>query len=223
MVDETNESVSYLKALKRSDKPAGASAAAAAPAPAPQRGSEDLALKDLTLELAEPFHGTEKRRSVRYKCEGSVELRPENCDVRTWASFQDVSLHGCYVEAQATYPVGTLLGMKLEAQGVRVEAIGEVRVNYPYLGMGIAFREMSEENLEQLKKLLSTISRPTVVMGPRVASSLAAAEGAGPGSLIANPAAALRAITEFFENRQLLMRDDFLKILRDSQQTKSSH
>lgn len=214
MAEETNESVSYLKALKRSDKPAGASAAA--PALAPKRGPEDTVLKDPTLEVGEPFHGTEKRRSVRYKCEGSAELRAKSGDVRTWASFQDVSLHGCYVETQATYPVGTSLSMKLEANGVRVEATGEVRVNYPYLGMGIAFREMSEENREQLKKLLSTISRPTVVMGSRVASSLAAG-GVGADPLIANPAAALRALTEFFEKGQTLMRDDFLKILRDSQ------
>jgi hypothetical protein len=45
-------------------------------------------------------------------------------------------------------------------------------VNYPYLGMGIAFVDMSAENQEQLTGLLSTISRPTVVMGPRVAASL---------------------------------------------------
>ena len=30
-------------------------------------------------------------------------------------------------------------------------------------------------------------------------------------------AAAVRALTEFFENRQMLMREDFLKILRQSQ------
>lgn len=215
MVDETNESVSYLKALKRSDKPAGASAAA--PAPARRPSPEDSVSKDLTLDLGEPFQGTEKRRSVRYKCEGSAELRAEGGDVRTWASFRDVSMHGCYVETQATYPVGTLLSMKLEANGVRVETKGEVRVNYPYLGMGIAFQEMSEGGREQLKKLLSTISRPTVVMGSRVASSLAAGGGVGTVPLIANPAAAVRALTDFFEKGQMLKREDFLKILHDSQ------
>jgi hypothetical protein len=35
--------------------------------------------------------------------------------------------------------------------------------------------------------------------------------------VIADPAAAVRALTEFFENRQMLMREDFLKILRQSQ------
>lgn len=212
MAEEINEAVAYLKALRRSDVPA----VATAPAPAREPSLEGPDFKDLSLEMSEPFQGAEKRRSVRYKCEGSVELRADDCDVRTWASFRDVSLHGCYVEAQATYPVGTALRMKLEANGVRLEARGEVRVNYPYLGMGIAFQEMSEENRAQLKTLLRTISRPTVVMGSRVALSLATGGRWGP-VLLANPAAALRALTEFFEKGEMLMREDFLKILRDSQ------
>ena len=92
--------------------------------------------------------GSKARRSgeaPRYKCEGSAELREEGCDVRTWATFSDISLHGCYVEAQATYPANTILHMKLEANGVRVETNGNVRVSYPYLGMGIAFLDTSEE------------------------------------------------------------------------------
>jgi hypothetical protein len=218
MADETNESVAYLKALKQSDVPVTASAGAAAPAREPRLQPD---LKDLTLDMNERFQGMEKRRSPRQKCEGSAELRENDCDVRTWASFQDVSLHGCYVEAQATYPVGTLLRMKLEANGVRVEAGGEVRVNYPYLGMGIAFQEMSEENRAQLRKLLSTLSHSTVVMGPRVASSLSSGDGAEAVSRIADPAATVRALMEFFENRQMLMRDDFLKILRTSQAAKN--
>ena len=216
MAEETNGGVAYLKALKQSDVPAAASAAGAARA---RQTSADAAdLNNGNAEVGGPFQGPEKRRSARHKCQGSAELRADNCDVRTWASFQDVSVHGCYVEAQGTYPVGTLLDMKLDVNGVRVEARGEVRVNYPYLGMGIAFQEMSEENRAQLKKLLSVISRPTVVVGLRAATSLAGSDvtGAGP---IANPAAALRALTDFFENRQMLMRDDFLKILRESQGT----
>ena len=105
------------------------------------------------------FKGSEKRRSPRYQCEGSVQIREEGCDVHTWASFTDISLHGCYVEAQATYPVGTILHMKLDANGERVETKGSVRVSYPYLGMGIAFTEMSDRNRLRLRALLATISR----------------------------------------------------------------
>ena len=56
----------------------------------------------------EHYLGAEKRRSTRYKCEGSAEIQEDGREVRTWATFSDISLDGCYVEAQATYPVGQL-------------------------------------------------------------------------------------------------------------------
>jgi hypothetical protein len=124
------------------------------------------------------------------------------------------------VEAQATYPAGTILHMKLEANGVRMETKGNVRVNYPYLGMGIAFVDMSEENRSHLRELLARISRPTVIMGPGIASSLPAAGPLEAVPTISDPAAALRALTEFFESRQMLMREDFLRILRQCQAPK---
>jgi PilZ domain-containing protein len=216
MAEETNEGVAYLKALKRSVVPSAATAAVPAREPAPEEPPHSIAP---AADSGERFQGEDKRRSPRYQCEGSAELRADNCDVRTWASFRDVSLHGCYVEVQATYPVGTPLRMKLEANGFRVETKGNVRVNYPYLGMGIAFVEMSEENRAQLRGLVSTISRPSVVMGPRIASSLPAGGAFAAVPLISDPAAALQALTDFFENRQMLMRDDFLRILRNSQRT----
>ena len=104
--------------------------------------------------------------------------------------------------------------LKLEANGFRVESKGNVRVNYPSLGMGIAFREMSAENMAQLRELLATISRPTLVLGSGLASSRRRALGPVP---LADPAAAVEALTEFFENHQVLMRDDFLRILCKSQ------
>ena len=211
MAQETNDGVDYLKALKQS------SFLDTATGTAPAREAHNAQQPgEAGPDSANQYRGTEKRRSIRYRCEGGAELREDGRDVRTWASFNDVSLHGCYVEAQATYPVGTILDMKLEANGIRVESKGKVRVTYPYLGMGIAFMEMSEENVGRLRELLSKISRPAIIMGPGIASSL---PSTGPLDvpLIANPTAALEALTEFFENRQMLMRDDFLRILRKSQ------
>ena len=146
-------------------------------------------------------------------------MREEGCDVRTWATFSDISLHGCYVEAQATYPVGTLLHMKLDAGGVRVETKGNVRVSYPYLGMGIAFAEISEENRARLRELLARVSRPSMIMGPGIASTLPSSTPLAAAPTIGDPAAAVQALTEFFESRQMLMRDDFVRILRKSQST----
>ena len=161
MAQEIDEGVAYLRALKRSGSSIAATAAATArDITAPGHSAPDGAAADST----ERFQGSEKRRSPRYKCEGSAEMREEGCDVRTWATFTDVSLHGCYVEAQATYPVGTVLHMKLEANGMRLEATGNVRVSYPYLGMGVAFVELSEANRAQLRQMLGQISRPSAII-----------------------------------------------------------
>jgi PilZ domain len=213
MAQDTDDGVAYLRALKQSVKPFAA--APATPTSRPTAETQSAPVSPVT-DAGERFQGAEKRRSPRYKCDGSAEIREEGCDVRTWATFSDISLHGCYVEAQATYPAGTILHLKLEANGVRLETKGNVRVNYPYLGMGVAFQDMSGENQTKLRELLATITRPTVIMGPGIASSLPPTSPMEAVPLIADPAAALRALTEFFEHRQMLMREDFLRILRQS-------
>ncbi len=210
MAEEINPGVAYLAALKKHGTAAAAAPAKSLPEPHAQTPS-------LVADAGSEFKGVEKRSSIRYKCEGSAQIRDEGCNVSTWATFTDISVHGCYVEAHATYPAGTILNMKLDANGFRIETKGNVRVSYPYLGMGIAFVDISEESLTQLKRLLATISHPCMIMGPGIASSLPAVDPLSALPAVANPEAALHALTEFFESRQMLMRDDFLRIVRKSQ------
>jgi PilZ domain len=214
MADEVNEGTAYLRALKQATgAPSGAGAAAA-----PARAQDHVIDNSCTVQGSESFQGAEKRRSPRYKCEGGVQLREEGCDVRTWSTFTDISLNGCYVEAQATYPAGTLLHMKLEANGIRVEIKGKVRISYPYLGMGIAFEEISNGNAAHPKQLLASLSRPRVIMGPGVNSPHPSSGPMESLPLITHPEAAVRAVIEFFEIHQILMRDDFVKLWKKSQQ-----
>ena len=60
----------------------------------------------------------ERRRSPRLKCAGSAEFRPEGSDVRMWGTLTDISLHGCYVEMNNTFPVETRVNLSLEALGI---------------------------------------------------------------------------------------------------------
>jgi len=209
MTEEINDGIAYLLALKQSGSAAKSAAAVELqPSPDPAPDSQ--------------HKGAEKRRSPRYKCEGSAQICEDGRDVPTWASFTDISLHGCYLEAQATYPTGTLLHMKMEASGVRLETQGIVRVTYPYLGMGVAFNNMSEENVVLLKRLLAVVSRPCLIMGPGIASSLPATDPLGAIPVIAKPEAAVAALIEFFESRQMLLRDDFIRLLKKSQGSEST-
>ena len=204
MAEHVDDSVSYLKTLKQS---LGASEASAPP-PARAAARQNPA--------PPPFRGCEKRRTVRYKCEGSASIREEGTEVHTWAAFTDVSLHGCYVEAQATYPVGTVLHLKLEANGVAVTAMGTVRVSYPCLGMGIAFTNVTQEVRDRLRELLGSITHPTAIMGPGIASTIQA-RSLSTLPPVADPAAAIRTIVDFFESQQILMREDFVRLMRTSQ------
>jgi len=210
MAQDVNEGTAYLMVLRQAR---GGTAAA----PALQPKTEGQVAGNDPAANSDAYQGVEKRRSPRYKCEGSAEVREDGCDVRTWVAFTDISVNGCYVEAQATYPAGTLLHMKSETNGVRVDTKGRARVTYPYLGMGIAFEDTSEENKEQLKRMLSTLSHRCVIKGPGIASTLPSTGPLSDVPLLSNPTAALQALVEFFENRQMLMRDDFLRILKKSQ------
>ena len=213
MAQESEEAVAYLRALKQPYSPQ----AGTATAPALENNAAATGVA-VVRQSDHPHLGAEKRRSARYACEGSVEIQEDGCDVRTWATFTDVSLHGCYVETHATYPVGTPLHLRLDANGVRVECkAASVRVTYPYLGMGIAFVEMSDVNHTRLKELLATILRPAKIMGPGFISTLPACGPMDNTIAIPDPGAAVRCLMAFFENRHMLMRDDFMKIIAKSQ------
>jgi hypothetical protein len=88
--------------------------------------------------------------------------------------------------------------------------------------MGIFFTTMSDEDRERLRELLRSVSRPSVIPGnggpsriPSVVRSVASAPAANP--TISNPRAALQALVDFFEDRQMLSREEFRRILRKSQ------
>ena len=138
------------------------------------------------------------------------------CD--TWATFTDISLHGCYVEATATYPVGTHLHVKLEANGFKVQAKGARAGDLSLLGDGHRLHEVSEDDRSQLRDLLRSISRPSVILGSRASSVEAVLQRSEFLPPVTNPAAAIKAMVQFFDERQLLTREEFSRLLRKSQE-----
>jgi hypothetical protein len=156
----------------------------------------------------------ERRRSPRYKCEGSAEFRVGGSDVRTWGTFTDVSRHGCYVEMTATFPVGSIVDLGLELKGVRAYVSGEVRVSYPLLGMGIAFREVSAEDQQRLEEMIELLNPPRAVKRNLEPEAMKPVGASMP--IVLDAGAALRALTEFFDTRGLLTKEDFIRVLRRS-------
>jgi hypothetical protein len=211
--DETSEGADYLSALKRSGMP---QAAGAATAPAPETSPSTSPLGKIPAPSRPNPARAEKRKTPRYRCKGSARLQESGSAVSTWATFADISMHGCYVEASSPLRVGTVLGLKLEVNGFRVEASGEVRVAYPNLGMGISFTRISEEDRGRLRELVNSISRrPSAALSVESASLSLPESTASPA--VPNPSAALQALQRFFENRHVMGREEFLKILRQNQ------
>ena len=155
---------------------------------------------------------TERRRSFRYRCDGSAELRQEDSDVRTWGTLADISMHGCYVEMTATFPVGTRLELCLETGGVRVRALGEVRTAYPFLGIGVAFGELMAEEREKLRELLQRLS----VQGKTAMCETSAIRDEGvPIRLPSaeNAREMVKELSSFFQSHSVLPQDAFERIL----------
>lgn len=113
--------------------------------------------------------------------------------------------------------MGAVLRLKLDANGFRIEATGEVRVIYPGLGMGVSFVKMAEEDSQRLRDLMRSISPPSVMLGQRVTARAPSDHQPNPSPAVANPAAALQAMLNFFEDRHIMGREEFLRILRKSQ------
>ena len=157
----------------------------------------------------------ERRQSVRYKCEGSAEFQVNGSDVHTWGTFTDVSLNGCYIEMTATYPVGGIVDMVLELNGIRAHVKGEVRVSYPCLGMGVAFRDVSQEDQAKLAAMVCSVMPGT----DRRQTDNAEKESSSSASLpvITNAAAAVQALARFFEAHTILSKEEFVRVLRKSQ------
>jgi PilZ domain len=197
MADEEDAGAAYLAALKQSTVPRTAVAA-------PARATVVPRSVETRTGGASPARTPEKRRSPRYHCQGSAHINEIGKAVAIWTTFSDISLHGCYVESTTTYRLGVILGLKLEANGFRVEAIGEVRVSYPHLGMGISFTKMSDADREHLRELVRSISRPSVILGAGVATPAPSTLQPTGSPHIANPGAALQAMVTFFEDRHMM-------------------
>ena len=191
------EGVNYLRRLK-------GELAEGAPADATARDGDRAPATATTIAWKE------RRRSPRLRCSGSVEFRAEGSDVRLWGTLKDISLHGCYVEMNSTFPVGTEVDLVLKSCGIQIKAPGTVRTSYPFLGMGICFAETEPGQQLQLKQLLAALAGRSIVSS----GGLAEENGMKDTLASADPRAFLDEITEFFQKNHLLSRDEFHQIAK---------
>jgi hypothetical protein len=149
------------------------------------------------------------RQSPRLRCSGSVEFRAEDSDVRMWGILTDISLHGCYVEMQATFPVHTNVRLVLKSFGIRIQARGTVRTSYPFLGMGVSYFGIEPGEQLHLRQLID------VLTGRSAVSNGVSEENGVKGVLGSTEAIAFfDEMAEFFRKNDLLSRDEFHQIAK---------
>lgn len=190
-----DEAVGYLRRLKSDLATTQAPAAAAA---------ENGAAAALAIDRKE------RRQSPRLRCSGSAEFRLAGNDVRMWGTLTDISLHGCYVEMNTTFPVGTRVDLVLKSFGICIHTPGTVRANYPFLGMGISFNDIELEEHQRLKQLLAALAGQKEFAPSVLADESAKREAVASADL----PALFSAITEFYQKQQLLSREEFYQIAK---------
>ncbi len=200
---KNEDSVTHLRRLKGElAEPAPADAAAMVEA----RTAADAATSE----------AEERRRSPRFRCSGSAEIRAGDSDVRMWGTLCDVSLHGCYVEMTNTFPVDTRVALVLKSCGIRIQAPGRVRATYPALGMGIRFTEIEPGQQLQVERLLALLAGQGAASVGRLPqeSHVTDADLVKETLRSADRGVFLAEIMTFFRENQVLSRDEFYEIAK---------
>jgi hypothetical protein len=96
----------------------------------------------------------ERRRHPREALVAASELIDLPTGLKARANTSDVSLGGCYVNTLNPFRLGTTLGLKIEHGGRMLEAEATVCTRFEGSGMGLAFRNITGEQLAILVQWL---------------------------------------------------------------------
>jgi hypothetical protein len=101
------------------------------------------------------------RRSPRLPFIAVAEIAYRGSAGRLSCQVVKLSLHGCYVEAPNTLPVGRQVSIKIFAESECFASTAKVVYELPHSGMGLAFEQVSSENQSLLSQwLLKTSAEP---------------------------------------------------------------
>jgi PilZ domain-containing protein len=93
----------------------------------------------------------EKRFTPRFPFVASAELIEEGSHTKLNCRVSELSLHGCYIDVLNTLPEGTVVTVKVFADGEFFESKAVVEFAHPRLGMGLSFLDLKPHFLTVLK------------------------------------------------------------------------
>jgi hypothetical protein len=101
--------------------------------------------------------GSERRKYARLKSSSSVELHPTE-GAPIWGKTTDLGLGGCFIEMAIPLKIAEKVKIGIWIEQSKLWAHGVVTSSSPGFGIGIKFTDISEPDLDRLKKFLSSIT-----------------------------------------------------------------
>jgi PilZ domain len=123
---------------------------------APEKVLWDFPLPDGSVDSFQPG-SIEMRHHPRFRCQNSIEVHVEG-GTSFWGTATDLSIGGCYIEMPLPLQPGTKLKVGMWFGQNKVWAQGLVMHRTPGLGVGIKYTQISEEDLDQIRRFLDTLA-----------------------------------------------------------------
>lgn len=106
----------------------------------------------LPKEPDEALAPSERRQSDRKKLIVNVDF--EGGDATGIANTRDIGIGGLYMSTTGTFEVGTPIRMRLTLSGREISLDGTIAYTDPGQGIGVRFKDISEDDGTFLKKEL---------------------------------------------------------------------
>lgn len=107
------------------------------------------------IEPSDASQGSERRQSDRKKL--IVDVRFEGGDGTGIANTRDIGVGGLYMTTTAPLEVGTPILMSLNVGETPVDLHGTVVYSDPGHGVGVRFRDLTDEHSSTLASILETV------------------------------------------------------------------
>jgi len=172
-----------------------------------------------------------RRRHDRFTCEVVMQVCRDGGGNPMYCQMNDVSTSGCYVVTRTPLVVDSRVEFIFRDRGSDVRGRGIVRTSHACLGMGIEFTEMLAEHRQALEKFLARLAhqpqkteadQDVAILKPVVPVAPAKPVNGDtsyymPGAENFRAAQVLERLLQVFRESGALSREDFMKILLDSQ------
>ena len=100
----------------------------------------------------------ERRKIPRYAVNADSEVEEPRVQAKINGRMTDLGMGGCYVDAMMTFPVDTVVHMRMTRDDLDFEADAKVVYAKPGLGMGLAFTELTSGHKKYLAEWMDELS-----------------------------------------------------------------